>query len=111
MTTREILVEARELITPTSRWTAGSFARDKWLAACNPHSPDATRFCAHGALERVVNDPITGFLTIDPIMGELWMTIEELWPNEDRSVASINDHYGHSAILQLFDKTIERLNV
>ena len=54
----EILKEARELVA--KGWTRGCSARDAKGDFVRPESPDATCWCAYGAVARATDDEATG---------------------------------------------------
>lgn len=98
---REIISEARSLITPEERWTAGAFARDGVGRKCSPMSPEAVSFSANGVLVHVASKRLHDQ--------------RDVWPYADivrkhlklaRSLWEINDADGHAAVLTIFDKAL-----
>jgi hypothetical protein len=53
LTKVDILRQARELLSDEERWTRGSYARDAEGKVCGWNEPEATCFCAEGAIFRV----------------------------------------------------------
>lgn len=72
-----------------------------------PHSPDAVRFCALGALRRATaTAPVTRLAARDALDA----TVRE-WTGTDWGLMSFNDSEDQTkeGVLHLFDVTIERL--
>ena len=97
-TTKEILTEARSLITDPDKWTKGVFARtaDHHRAAV-PFEADATCWCAWGALENAyggfVNNDHPAYVSLREAMGG--------------GVANFNDDHTHPEVIGAFDRAIE----
>lgn len=97
MTPLEVLIAARELISAPERWTTGWYARDANHETTHSHSPDAVRWCAAGALIRsggnaAVFDLVNAVVITKMLGGHM---------------AAVNDHFGHAAVLRMFDLAIE----
>lgn len=99
MTVNDVLKAARELISDPARWTQYAAARDKDLNPVDVTSPEAVKFCAAGAIGRVVavNKPSTG---LD------FAAIDQLRAHATTAICTINDKQGYAAILALFDQAI-----
>lgn len=112
MTTKEVLQQARELITPEGSWCEG--ARDNYEGA----------HCALGAIDVVLEE--SGSIDYDCAVEALSSAIdtklafdrynnenpcdfdeaENRWEHEGR-VAGFNNTMGHECTLALFDRAIE----
>ena len=99
MNTKEVLIKARELISDPNNWTAHAYARDAKGERVEINSPAACKFCALGAVQRVIGRPH------DPSLSrKAWNALHE--QTSDYSVASVNDNEGHAAVMEMFDKAI-----
>lgn len=122
----QALKDTRELLTDPGRWVRGHWALDASGGYCNTTSPDACQWCISGALEKIGWDEAMKAdkdrycLALDIKIAqrrELEKTINEggmrHLDNLDYvyrySIISINDDFGHAAVLELLDKTIARL--
>lgn len=47
---KQVLIDARALITPEANWTQQCNARNKFASPVPPSYPTAVRWCVHGAL-------------------------------------------------------------
>lgn len=99
MTTLDVLKAARELIRDPARWCQDAFACDADGDAVHTLDPQAVRWCAVGALNKVapsseVSADAYGLLEVaaGPIC-----------------VSDINDAEGHEAVLAVYDEAIARL--
>ena len=94
MTTVEILRAARELISDPARWTRGKYGATATGNHVRGDDPQAIRWCAYGAIEKVV-----GNSSWDAEM----ILSEAAHPHV---VIHINDELGHAAVLDLYDRAI-----
>lgn len=97
--TREILIDARELVA--RGWTQGASARNAAGEICGVLSPQATQFCASGACFKVAFDR-------DFDATEAAGAVVELG-RRGRSVFSWQDRPGRTQeeVLTRFDETLE----
>lgn len=106
MNTKELLTKAKELISDPNKWTKESFARNKDNKPVEYLSPDATCFCAIGAIRKVgySNESFTKTLP-----AEIKLQREVQKNTIFAEVASFNDFLltTHEEVLHLFDKAIE----
>ena len=108
-TTLQILRQARELLSEESRWTQEAYARDVEGRVLYPNNPNATCFCAVGALRKVtgiesdmepqVYDPLCELINTAEMRGCV------------SCIPDYNDAMSrtHAEVLDLFDRTIQRL--
>ena len=61
MSTKAVLLRARELLADPAHWIQGEYAHDKYGNACTTVSPDAIAWCFEGALIRAINDVSPNF--------------------------------------------------
>lgn len=98
MTTVEILIAARALITPPDKWTQGEIARDDEGNATSPTAMDAVCWCAQGAIAKVAGGHylIGAFYARD--------TLRKVAGNK---VFNFNDGHTHAEVLAALDRAIE----
>ncbi len=98
-TTKEILTEARSLITDPDNWTQGSYAKDAEGVAVSIWSNKATCWCALGALYSFNEDALLD-IPAD--------TLNTLRPHIlSQGIVTFNDNHTHEEVLAAFDKAIE----
>jgi hypothetical protein len=94
MTTVERLRAARELLSDPARWCrSGGYARNAFGSECSAEDPNATSWCALGALRKFDGDPF--FLA--RALG-VWGTGLVIW-NDCQAT--------HTDLLAAFDRAIE----
>ena len=105
MTLKEVLVQARELISDPERWTTGFVAVDHRGEPTSATHPHATAWCASGAIWHVVGDSRAE--NLGP-----WNALSEALGGsvDDHTIPVTNDGPdGHEKILAGFDKAIAKL--
>lgn len=110
MTTHEVLVEARELISDPERWTQGCGSRDvagRELDATGDASlegaihPSAVCWCAGAAIQRVIHSD-------DPdVIRPIFSFVLEAAGEDGWAIGPWNDRVSHAEVLAAFDKAIE----
>lgn len=109
----QIVEGARALIELRSTWTRYHLALARNNRDCDPADPRAVRFCAYGALIRSAYD-LTGDTTRAGVLaGRVAMAMTGRHNPQEafEDIYTINDGPAVSsrrAILQLFDKVLER---
>jgi hypothetical protein len=98
VTTKEVLIAARKLIEDPKHWTQGWFARNAAGEKVPVISPDACKFCAIGALDRVERNTPVAFSAHRALCSALESPCDP--------VSQLNDCEGHVAVLALYDKAI-----
>jgi hypothetical protein len=102
MTTLEILKAARDLISDPEHWTKRANARDSYGEIIGCSQPEAVRWCAYGALNKVSRgDSATIRKAYDYLMG-----VNNF---QGTTLEGINDVWGHMRIISAFDAAIARL--
>lgn len=102
--TREVLQCARNLLA--AGWTTASYARDKYGHRTSYAAPEATSFCAIGALRRCGGDESMAYGTEGhPAIRALFPFLPKAFPGD---VVSFNDDPAtkHGDVLALFDQAI-----
>jgi len=103
METIEVLTQALEIISDPERWTQGTFARDTTGRTCSYLSYAAVKFCATGAIFKIIGwdgcFPVPALMRLDE-------AALQLFSGEANSV-SVNDHHGHAAVVYMFERAIE----
>lgn len=96
----EVLREARRLIAEVG-WTQGTFARNAGGADVSPRSPQATCFCAAGAIIRANDGCDMGFSS--PGISAVEHVIDERWIDawNDREERTRDE------VLAAFDRAIQ----
>lgn len=110
-TTSQLLREARDLIADRLHWTRGTYARNIDGKPVNAHDPEACRFCAVGAVQRVF--ALRELSIYDTDGGSPYAlacgALAEAVLGGGGSITAYNDQGGHEATLALFDCAIARL--
>ncbi len=99
-----IIQRAREIINDEQHWCRGSYARGKAGISVAVNDPDARRYCAMGALLVAASELCSDDLTASNLAHDIAKII-----SPTGSLVFVNDHYGHSAVLSLFDVAIATL--
>lgn len=114
--TLETLRKAREIIADPAHWTKGYFAKDAEGRDVEPLALCATCFCSAGAILKA-QGRTTYQLERDEMpkaaLVELAKTVkpdgdfaQDAWAT---TIYRFNDHHTHAEVLDVFDRTIERL--
>ena len=123
--TSELLSAARELIADEARWTRDWSAKRGDGMPVEPESPEATCWCALGAVRRAVHDqPDRGAAAVgephplEPLAYAAERRLEgaidilgfcpSTPPNPVSRVPSVNDFLGHAAVMSMYDVAIEQ---
>jgi hypothetical protein len=93
----EVLRAAKERVLPEKQWTRGMFARDVAGKECEPTSAFACRWCAQGAV----------YAEVGTAPGRARPALSLLADASRYPTPYVNDHQGHDAVLDLFDRAIE----
>lgn len=103
MDSRYLIVKrARDRITDPSRWCTNAQARNIGGQRVAPAATDAVRWCAYGALRVEALDDANTALGLYDLM----YTWSE---DDDDTLPTINDKYGHGPVLAYLDKATARL--
>lgn len=90
----EVLEAARNLISDPERWTIEVCARDKDYQACGSKNPNATKWCAIGAIVRYAADPI------------FKLNARKLLEDIVGNIGNYNDSHTHAEVIAVFDAAI-----
>jgi len=102
----EVLKQARELISNEGRWCQGELAETAQGAIVNPSSINAYRWCAEGALCKVLNIDDIDFN--NDSFSLLNLAIKKEFPElKGKVLFHLNDDKGHAAVLKVYDRAIE----
>jgi len=97
----DVLLKARKLIAEPAQWTQKYGARNRQGYPVNCDDDDAVCWCALGAISKC-----TYSLDIaEDTIAALELTSARMF---GRTVAGVNDHLGHAAILQVFDAALAK---
>ena len=102
MTTLELLVAAKELISDENVWMKGCNARNASGLHSAPDSQDAVRWCAQGALLKYC--PVSSDSSDYRILAK---TKELLCRAVADDLTHFNDNHTHAEVFGMFDKAIE----
>lgn len=97
---KELLVEAKTLITNPDKWTTELWAKDEDGMGIDTCSAKATCWCAWGALLKVTgheNKEKGGY-------NDAWKALQA---GMNGNVPVFNDYHTHEEVLAAFDKAIE----
>ena len=99
---KELLVEAKTLITDPAKWTTELWARDEDGFGVDTCSATATCWCAWGALLKV-----TGHENREGVgYNDAWAALQA---SMNSNVTMFNDTGTHENVLEAYDKAIESL--
>ena len=108
----EMLRDARDRIKDRSRWCQGASALDINGESVSPESDRARQWCAHGSLVRTAAK--TGYA--NDFDGEavdasriLDFVAKEYDSDREDDITSINDIYGHRAVIDSYNRAIEEV--
>ena len=94
---RDVLKEARRLITQKKMWNQHQRALDKDGYWVNPCSPNAVCWCPIGAIEKVCTD------SNQVMINSVAMVLEEVM---EGNIVLFNDTRSHREVLRAFDHAI-----
>jgi hypothetical protein len=106
MDTREVLQQARALISDPARWTQEEYARNADGIKAYVWHADARAWCAIGAVRRVASDNDSAVLAGQRALAQPIETVEL---ESEEAVTNFNDTHTHAEVLALFDAAIARL--
>jgi hypothetical protein len=93
-----VIQRAREIISDEQHWCRGSYARGKAGISVAVNDPEARRYCAMGALLLAASELSSNDATASSLAYDIAKIV-----SPTGSLVFVNDHYGHSAVLSLFD--------
>ena len=96
-----LLQKARARITDPKNHTTNVFARNKNNFYTDPTLPDATCWCAVGALRAEA--------PVQPILAQAVQALSLGMPEGRTNIANFNDESTHTEVLEMFDKAIAAL--
>lgn len=96
---KETLTKARDLIADPKRWTHHALARDSVFRKTVPNSPDATCWCALGAIWKATGD-------VEADNDGAYSALHDVI---NGSVVNFNDTHTHAEVIELFNKAIENV--
>ena len=104
MLERIILEKAWQIIENADHWTQSAAARDRQGEKTAPECPAACRWCAIGAVEKVVAELGASDAQLFEIVDHLCKSTKALFGM--RSINFVNDHRDHDAIRRIFEHAI-----
>jgi hypothetical protein len=121
VTVAETLIAARALIADPVHWTQEVHARDKHGMPVLPTDPDATCFCADGALTKAAGVIIDDdghwgndehYYAANKLLCDVTydLTQQRSYARVNDGDAEIEDHEAHAAVLMIFDRAINLAN-
>lgn len=106
MTTKEILVAARKRIEKPANWCQKIFSADSAGRYVPSDRPEATRFCAGGAMFKVCDGNKTAqWQDVETAMGLLGEYAVE---RGFTGPSDLNDKTDHVTVMKMFDNAIAR---
>lgn len=108
-----ILKEAREVIREPHNWTQRTYARDMSGDIVTPGDKRACRFCSLGAIHKALQPKVIEFNMSSDVYDNLYESVKDSLNGQLNpscsSIVYFNDHSKHEDILEMFDKTICKL--
>jgi hypothetical protein len=105
MSTKEILIKARAIISDEKNWTQGVKARDVEGNAVSSSTPTAVCFCSIGAVERAgaFSHAATRYYALRYLARA---SCDSGYPR----ISDFNDNSSHAEVLAMFDKAIANVD-
>lgn len=99
---RTVLERVRTLVANKDTWHQGELAADRYGGRVDVGSPLACKFCAMGAIRKVVHFEMHGgpMITEQTVLSELEIRVTDL--------ILLNDGDGQDAVLRLLDGWLEK---
>ena len=97
------LKASRNLIREPHWWCVGEEAKDINGIAINPESPQAACWCAIGSIKKIAFDNNVSWV---PMYNAL---LDHLPKKACGLISNLNDFFGHSEVIDLFDVTINSI--
>jgi hypothetical protein len=102
----QIVARAVELIADEANWTRGSLARTRDGSRCGWSDPEATRYCALGALGRAAAELVVSYDQSHFFAMQAARYVLAANNLAGYCLPSINDVRGHAAIVAMFRKAL-----
>lgn len=99
MGAKEVLVQAKELISTEEKWTQGAYGRQADGTLISFTDPRACRFCTMGALFRASAEDMDGFDGANRALSQAIGT-------RSIGIVAFNDSHTHAEVMAMFDKAI-----
>ncbi len=104
-----ILAEARLLIDDAEDWCSGRFAVGKTGRTLSSGSPRGVKHCAVSAIVLAARRSVRKKQDADRLADSIMLMIAPLGSDAriaEKYIWSINDRYGHAAVMELFDTAL-----
>ena len=111
METVEVLTQALEIISDPERWTQHAFAKAPNGANVSYLNDEAVRFCATGAIFKLVNWTGYGFVPAVMWLDKAAMQLFLGTGTPPGGAVYVNDFLGHAAVVRMFERAIELAQV
>lgn len=102
-----LLKDARDRIADPARWSIGALARNSRGMEVGVSSPFAVKWCASGSIAKSFRTDGRSFISDDFYDLDLEVALSS--ESGYRALSLINDHLGHGAVLEAFDRAIAQL--
>jgi hypothetical protein len=101
---KQVLINARNLISDPAHWTRSFLASNAAGYPVAWDDPSAVKWCAMGAIYRGAYELVSSKEEATRIGKEVAKGIAPIWFG--RSLMTMNDMLGHTAVLARFDRTL-----
>ena len=101
MTAKEVLIDAKNLISDPNNWLRTALACDKEGFPVDPEDKNACKWCASGALLKVAHGE-----PLDKAVDLLLRVLDVSLTQADVAIPIFNDNSTHEEVMELFDKAI-----
>src|ERR1700730_4309512 len=103
----QVVTRALALISDEANWTRGALARDKQGRGCSWDGPEASRYCAVGALARAVAELFGPSREVGCAAMRAACYVLKANGLEGACLPNINDVHGHAVVVAIFKKALD----
>ena len=102
----QVVTRALAMISDEANWTRGALARDKHGRGCSWDGPEASRYCAVGALARASAELFGPSREVGSTAMRVASYVLKANGLEAACLPNINDVHGHAVIVAIFKNAL-----